>query len=97
MMADLAGLDTTPLGPTGLARWFPVIEQANADYKEAASEFISDTTESANTLAATRQVPQLESALEGFYAMAFAQLKMSPTEELSTAYAKLETLMDSMK
>jgi hypothetical protein len=97
MMADIADLDITPLEPTGLTRWIPVVEQANADYKEAASDFISDTTESANTLAATLQAPQLEDTLEGFYAMAFAQLKMSPTEELSKAYAELETLVDSMK
>lgn len=97
MLADISEVDVSSLTLTGLPRWIPEIDKANTEFKGAASVFISDTSTASDTQAATWQVPKLEDALEGIYAMVFALLKTSPSDELKKIYGELETLVESMK
>ena len=97
MLSDIAENDITSLASTGLLRWIPKIEKANKEYMEASSEFITDLTKAAATRAATLQAPELEDALEKFYATIFAQIIVSPSDELKKVYGELETLVDSMR
>jgi hypothetical protein len=96
LLADIAQMDITPLTPTGIPRWIPVIEAANEEYKLAAKEFISDTTDTGFTKSASSLAPALEEALEDLYTMLFVTIKRSPSDALKKAYGDLETLIDSM-
>lgn len=97
LLADIAEEDFTLLAPTGITRWLPEIEAANTEFKEAASVYLSESTEAETTKSASRLAPELEDALEGLYAMMFALLKTSPSNELKKAYEELDNLVDSMR
>lgn len=97
MFADIDKIDITPLIPTGITRWIPVIEASNAAYKGAAYTYISDSTQVASTKSATDLAPALEHDLEELYAMLYATIKRTPSDVLKKAYAELETLIDSVK
>ena len=97
LLADIAQVDITPLTPTGITRWIPVIEAANVAYKKAAKAYISDSTDAAATKAAGILAPALEDALEDMYIMLFAAIKRTPSDALKKAYGDLETLIDSMR
>lgn len=97
LLADIAKLDITPLVPTGLTRWIPLIETANNNYKVATKDYISGTTEVAATQWANKLAPELKDELEELYATLFGAIKMGPTDQLRKAYAELETLVDSMR
>jgi hypothetical protein len=96
LLADIAQMDVTPLLPTGIPRWIPVLEAANKEYKLAAKKFISDSTDANATESASSLAPALEEALEDMYTMLFATIKRTPSDALKKAYGDLETLIDSM-
>lgn len=95
LLADIAKLDIALLLPTGIPRWIPAIEAANGEYKKAAKEFVSDSTDDAAIKTASSLAPALEEALEDLYTMLFATIKRTPSEVLKKAYGDLETLIDS--
>lgn len=97
LLADIAQMDVTPLLPTGIPRWIPAIKAANGEYKKAAKEYISDSTNAAATKAASILAPALEEALEDLYTMLFATIKRTPSDDLKKTYGDLETLVDSMR
>lgn len=97
LLADIAELDVTPLTITGIPRWIPFVESANEEYRQAAKEYISDSTDADAKASASSLAPALEDDLEEMYTMLFATIKRTPTDALKKAYAELETLIDSMK
>lgn len=97
LLAEIAKIDITPLVPTGIPRWIPSLEATNNGYRDASSEFISDSVEADSTEAASIQAPELIDALEKLYLKIFASIALTPNDELEKAYAELETLVDSMR
>ncbi len=97
LLADISKLDITPLADSGLARWIPLIEQANNNFKEAVSDYISESAKSSAVESATDVAPALLDALEALYAMIYAYLKIENSEELKEAYTQLQILLESYK
>jgi hypothetical protein len=97
MLADISKMDITPLTVTGITRWIPFVAAANEEYKQAAKEYISDSTDANAEASASSLAPALENDLEEMYTMLFAAIKRTPSDALKKAYADLETLIDSMK
>lgn len=97
MLEEIGEIDLAPLEVTGIPRWIPTIAAANSEYKEEATEYISDSVESDSTETASKHAPVLEEALEKLYTEIFATITLSPSKELKKIYAKFEKLIDSMK
>jgi hypothetical protein len=97
MLADIAKIDFTPLIPTGIPRWIPEIAFANEEFKKGAAAYIDGSTEDDAIKSASDLAPALEQDLNELYAMLYATIKRTPSEELKKAYAKLEKLIDSMR
>lgn len=96
MLTDIGKIDISPLDPIGIPRWIPVITQANKEFIDATTKFVSDSHEAATRKAASKLVPTLEDALEELYTQMFSVIRTSPTDQLRKAYGKLEFLIDSM-
>ncbi|TAJ06852.1 hypothetical protein DMA11_22360 [Marinilabiliaceae bacterium JC017] len=94
LLADLKEIDTQALD-FKVARWVPLIEKANNDFKAADDAYIDEKVRADQTDAATSQAPELIEALENLYKLLFAHVQITGTEPILTAYAKLETLVKS--
>lgn len=97
LLADIAKMDITPLAVTGIPRWIPAMEVANEEFRAAAKEYISDSTDAGATKSASSLAPALEEDLEDMYAMLYATIKRTPSDALKKAYGDLKTLINSMK
>lgn len=97
MHADIAQIDITPLVPTGIPRWIPKIEAANTANKDAAADYLTDSVEADAIQAASDLAPELEDSLNKLFATLFANITLTPNDELEKAYAKLVTLIDSVR
>lgn len=97
LLEEISHIDITPLVSTGIPRWIPSLEATNNAYRDASSEYISESVEADSTEAASIQAPELIDALEKLYLKIFASIVLTPNEEIEKAYAELETLVDSMR
>ncbi|MBN2639495.1 MAG: hypothetical protein JXR65_10480 [Bacteroidales bacterium] len=97
LLADLATIDFLPLNGSGLSRWIEPLKTANNEFKTAVQEYVSDLAEVSQTEAAYILAPALIDALEGMYTLLYANLKINPTDQLNTAYAELEQLVNSYR
>ncbi len=96
MLSDIGQIDISPLEAIGIPRWIPVIAEANKEFIDATTKFVSDSNEASAMQAASKLVPALEDALEELYAQMFSVIRTSPTDQLRKAYGELEILINSM-
>jgi len=82
---------------TGIDRWIPLIENANNAFKNAASNYVSQSAKAMETQAATTLVPALMASLDELYTLLFAHVKITQSDQLKTAYAELEELVDAYR
>lgn len=97
MLADITKIDLSPLNGTGIARWIPLLQEANNSFKSATSEYISDSAEVSTSAAAGSYALELKKALDNLFTILFALATLDPSEELITAYNELETLVEAQK
>lgn len=94
---DVKKIDLAPLSETGLARWIPLIENANNSFKSAVREYINDTSNTSLIESASAAAPGLMDALDGLFSMLYAYIKTDGSDELKKAYTQLQTLLDSYR
>jgi len=97
MLTELKQVDTLALEGTGIDRWIPLIENANNAFKNAASNYVSQSAKAMETQAATTLVPALMASLDELYTLLFAHVKITQSDQLKTAYAELEELVDAYR
>lgn len=97
LVSDLNKIDLTPLADSGLARWIPIIDDANTAFKDAVKEYIGDSVQSNLIDAASTVAPSLIDALDALFSMIYAYLKIEYSEELETAYSKIQILLNSYR
>lgn len=97
ILSAVKKIDLAPLAATGIASWFPLLEEANNNFKLAASDFVKDTSNANEVSAATKLAPQLIESLDNLYTLLFAYAKVNANEELSKTYQKLTVLVKSYK
>ena len=95
LLAEAKAVDYT--GLEHLSRWLPEIEKANAGFKEASNDYLESLLESSATDAASAAAPDLITALEDLYTLIFAHARVTGTEELTSTYQKLSTLVDTFR
>lgn len=97
MLADIKAIDFAATPESGVARWIPLVETSNNNFKVAAKTYITDSAELVNQVSATEMAPALLDALEGLYTMMYAFLKVNPTPELEKAYTEISLLIESYR
>ena len=97
LLTDVEDLELTPLQPSGVLRWIPLLKDANSAFKAASQEYLTDSVRDMEEASASERAPVLVDALEALYAKLFAHIQLSPTESLTKAYAELEELVDSAR
>lgn len=97
MLTELKQVDTLALEGTGINRWIPLIENANKAFKEAARDYVSQSVKALDTQAATTLAPALMASLDELYTLLFAHVKITQKDQLKTAYAELEQLVDTFR
>ena len=90
-------IDLSPLANSAVARWIPLIKEANQRFKEVAKGFVEESTAVASLESAGAVAPGLIHALEDLFIQIFSVIRVSPTDALKKAYSELETLVDSYR
>lgn len=94
---DLKKIDFAPLANSGLARWIPIIEQSNKQFKDEVYDNIDEDVASSKLASASKVAPDLRDALNEYYSVMFAYLKIQSSPELETAYAQIDILLNSYR
>jgi DNA repair exonuclease SbcCD ATPase subunit len=94
-MAEAEAIDLTPLSNTSIARWIPIIKDANQRFKDVANEFVEKSAAAASLESASAAAPELVHAIEQLYLQIFALLRVNPNHNLIKAYSELGELVDS--
>ena len=95
MIAEVMGLDLSPLSTSGIARWIEPMQTSNDIFKSSSTQYIADSAATEQTESATSLAPALIEALEEMYNMLYAYIKIKPTDELVKAYTELKKLVYS--
>ncbi len=97
LVTNVEELELAPLQSSGVLRWIPLLKEANNAFKAASQEYLTDSVRDMEEASASERAPALIDALEALYAMLFAHIRISQSESLINAYAKLEELIDSVR
>jgi hypothetical protein len=97
MITELNQLNPEALSEMGIARWIPLIGEANTAFKAAAHEYVANSVEADELDSATSLAPALINALEGLYTLLFAHVKITNSDTLVTAYNQLDELVSALK
>lgn len=96
LLYEMAQLDQIVLKESAIARWIPLVKDANENFKRASGEFIDEKVDAAQIASASKQSVKLIEALEDLYVMLFAHVKVSDNEAIRLSYTKIENLVKSM-
>ena len=97
MLSDLKKTNLTPLTPTGLLRWIPLMEEANTNFTNAVAGYIKETADTLDVEAASYVAPKLHHALEELFIKLQAYLVIEPNQELKDAYDQIVVLLNSYR
>lgn len=97
LLTNVEELEHSSLQSSGVLRWIPLLKEANNAFKAASQEYLTDSVRDMEEASASERAPALIDALEALYAMLFAHIRISQSESLINAYAKLEELIDSVR
>lgn len=95
-MAEAEAIDLKPLN-SNIARWIPLIKDANQRFKGVTKEFVEESTSVSSLESASAVAPDLIDALEDLFIQFFSVIRVSPNDKLEKAYSELETLVDSYR
>jgi hypothetical protein len=96
-MKEAEGIDLTPLTNQAIARWIPLIKDANQRFKKVADDIIEENAIAAQMESASSVAPGLTNALESLFVQIFSAIHIAPSDALKKAYTELETLADSYR
>nr|WP_319401004.1 DUF6261 family protein [uncultured Carboxylicivirga sp.] len=96
LLFELKQLNQSVFEGNGLSRWLPLIEDANAAYKNAAGEFVDEKADAALVMSASMVAMELTVSLENLYTLLFAHAKVSDNESIHSAYSKIEEIVSAL-
>jgi len=96
MLDEMQKIEALETKHQNIARWLPLIEKANQDFKTATKDFIEGTAKLSNTSAASEVAPLLSENLHELYILMFAHAQIGTIKNIKTAYQELEVLIKSV-
>lgn len=97
MLAEAETLKLDNFAGGRIQHWFPLILEANNDFRAASGEYVSEKVNAQGTDSASDVAPQLVEALELLIKSAFGLALLSGTPESKKAYQELEVIINSFR
>lgn len=97
LLTECKALNLSSLDGSGIARWLPLIENANAGFKQANQQYIEDSAGSSAIDPATSLAPELTDAIGNLIIVLYTKARFSNDEAAGKALAELEELVDSYR
>lgn len=97
LLTDIEKLDLSVLKNDAVTKWFPVLKEANQQFKDSDSDYLDDLVDAAQIKAASALYNDLKQAVDGLFAILFGYAITGQNPEIAKTYEKLQVFVKAYR